>query len=502
MSSARVDRRTFFRLAGTASVGAAAAVAFAGRAAEQESGSKALTQDSQDSKFSAPPAPGAVTERLAQYVVDARYEDLPPAVRKEAVRTLVNYVGGAIGGSREATVDCAVAALGPFCGPPRAALLGRRERFDPMNAAFVNGVSSHVHDFDDTHLKTIIHPGSPVISAVLGLVELHPVSGKEMLNAAVVGIETALRLGNAVYPDHYGRGWHITGTCGVIGAAAAAGKMLRLSRQQMRWALGLSASTPVGLRESFGSMNKSFNPGKAAADGIFAAVLASRDFTSSEAMIEARRGWANTISTKQDYHEITGELGQRYESALNTYKPFACGIVLHPAIDAAIQLRNEHALRAAQVARVELRVHPLVLELTGKKTPEKGLEGKFSVYHAVAIALVQGAAGPRQFTDEAVRDAAVVALRAKVVPTVDRAVHEEQVAMTVILEDGRRFEKFIRHAVGSVEVPMSDAALESKFSDLAEGKLAPDQVRSLIDACWNVESLTDAAQIARLGVPV
>jgi 2-methylcitrate dehydratase PrpD len=490
-----VDRRSFLQLAGTASFGAAAASSCPIVAAGNEGGNAAVTSDS---NTQAGPGATGVTARLCQYVADARYEDLPASVRKEAVRTLLNYVGGAVGGSNQEAVEVAVAALGPLSGPPQAALFGRRERFDLMNAAFVNGVSSHVHDYDDTHLKTVIHPGSPVISAAMASAQYRAIDGKDFLNAVVVGIEVALRLGNSVYPDHYDRGWHITGTCGVLGAAAAAGKILGLSRQQLTWALGLAASTPVGFRESFGSMNKSFNPGKAASDGIFAALLASRNFTSSEAMIEARRGWANTISTKQDYRQITGELGVRYETALNTYKPFACGIVLHPAIDAAVQLRNEHALKAEQISRVELRVHPLVLELTGKRTPVTGLEGKFSVYHAVAVALIHGMAGPRQFTDRAVQEPAVTALRAHVVPTVDPAIREEQVDMTVVLKDGRTLNKFIQHAVGSVEVPMTDRALEIKFADLADGILPPEQARRLIDACWNVETLADAADIARL----
>ena len=285
------------------------------------------------------------------------------------MRTLLNWVGVAIGGSHHQTVDIAASALAPFSGPHQASLFGRRERFDIMNAAFINGVSSHIFDYDDTHLKTIIHPAGPVASAILALSEMQPVSGKDFLNALVLGVETECRIGNAVYPNHYDVGWHITGTAGVFGAAAAAGKLLGLNEQQMVWALGLAASQPVGLRESFGSMNKSFNPGRAASNGIFAALLASKNYTSSDGMIEAKRGWANTISTKQDYREITEGLGQRYEAALNTYKPFACGIVLHPAIDAAIQLRGEQKFTADQVKRIELKVHPLVLELTGKKTP-------------------------------------------------------------------------------------------------------------------------------------
>jgi 2-methylcitrate dehydratase PrpD len=217
-------------------------------------------------------------------------------------------------------------------------------------------------------------------------------------------------------------------------------------------------------------------------------------------MIEAKRGWANTISTKQDYNEITGDLGTRYEAALNTYKPFACGIVMHPAIDAAIQLRNENKLNADQVERVDLKVHPLVLELTGKKTPRQGLEGKFSIYHAVAVALVEGAGGEKQFSDRAVNDPTIVALRAKVNPVVTPGIKPEQVDMTVVLRDGRQLHRYVEHAIGSVEVPMTDQQLETKFSDLADGIIAAPMIRRVMDACWNVESLPSAAEIAKMSV--
>jgi len=442
-----------------------------------------------------------VTRTLAKYIVAGRYDDLPANVRKEGVRTLLNWVGVAIGGSHHQTVDIAVSALAPFSGPAQASLLGRHERFDIMNAAFINGVSSHIFDYDDTHLKTIIHPAGPVVSAILALAEMQPVSGKDFLNALVLGVETECRIGNAVYPNHFDIGWHITGTAGVFGSAAAVGKLLNLTEQQMTWALGLAASQPVGLRESFGTMNKSFNPGRAASNGIFAALLASKNFTSSDSMIEAKRGWANTVSTKQDYAEITGDLGKRYESALNTYKPFACGIVMHPSIDAAIQLRNENHLKADQIERIELKVNPLVLELTGKKTPHEGLEGKFSIYHAVAVAIIEGAGGEKQFSDRAVNDPQVVALRGKVVPIITPGVDTAQVDMTIVLKDGRTLHRHIERAIGSVEVPMSDKQLEAKFADLVEGILPAPAIRGVMDACWNVEALPNAAEIAKLSVP-
>jgi 2-methylcitrate dehydratase PrpD len=448
------------------------------------------------------PAPTPeVTRILARYIVEARYEQLPENVRNEGVRTLLNWVGVAVGGSRHETVNIAVDALKPFSGPEQATVLGRRDRFDVMNAAFLNGVSSHIFDFDDTHLKTIIHPAGPVASAILALSEYQPVSGRDFLNALVLGVETECRIGNAVYPDHYDRGWHITGTAGVFGAAAGAGKLLGLSEQQMVWAIGLAASQPVGLRESFGSMNKSFNPGRAAANGLFAAILAAKNFTSSDRMIEAKRGWANTISTKQDYREITDGLGVHYEAALNTYKPFACGIVMHPAIDAAIQLRDEYKITADQIELIDLRVNPLVLELTGKKTPHIGLEGKFSIYHAVAVAIVQGAAGEKQFSDQAVNDPTTVALRNKVVPVVDTLVKPEQVDLVITLSDGRKLHKYVEHAVGSLAVPMTTAQLKTKFTDLAEGILDARRIQELIDLCLRVEGLLSAAAIAKAAVP-
>ena len=188
-------------------------------------------------------------------------------------------------------------------------------------------------------------------------------------------------------------------------AAAAAGKLLGLNEQQMVWALGLAASQPVGLRESFGSMNKSFNPGRAAANGLFAALLAAKDFTSlgRHDRSQARLGQHDLAPSRTTARSPTAS-GTRYEAALNTYKPFACGIVMHPAIDAAIQLRNENHLTPDQIERVDLKVHPLVLELTGKTTPQTGLEGKFSIYHAVAVALIEGAGGEKQFSDRAVND--------------------------------------------------------------------------------------------------
>jgi len=438
-----------------------------------------------------------VTRKLASYLVAARYEDLPAAVRKEAQRTLLNWAGCAIGGSRHETVDIAISALAPFSVPGQATVLGRKEKLDVLHASLMNGISSHIFDYDDTHLRTIIHPAGPVASAILALAEYRPVSGRDFLNALVLGVETECRIGNSVWPEHYDIGWHITGTAGVFGAAAAVGKLLGLNQQQMVWALSLAATQPVGLREMFGTMTKSFHPGRAAQNGFTAALLASKNYTSSDQGIEASRGWSNVVSAAHHHSEITEKLGQTYEISINTYKPFACGIVIHPALDACIQLRNQYKLTADQIDRVELKVHPLVLELTGKKTPATGLEGKFSVYYAAAVALLQGAAGEKQFSDKLAHDPVVMALRDRVTAAADSAIGPEQVRIVVTTKDGRKLEKYVENAIGSVKKPMTDAALEAKFVDLVDGVIPAAQGRKVMDLCWGVEKLARTSDLAK-----
>jgi 2-methylcitrate dehydratase PrpD len=442
-----------------------------------------------------------VTRILADYVAAASPGQLPENVRKEATRTFLNWLGCAIGGCRHEAVEAALAALLPFSGPGTASILGRGERLDPLQASLINGISSHVFDFDDTHLRTVIHPAGPLASALLAYAQHVPVSGPDFINALVLGAEVSCRVGNAVFPEHYDVGWHITGSTGSLGAAAAIGKLLGLDAQQMGWALGIAASQPVGLREQFGSMTKSFHPGRAAQNGLTAALMAAKGYTASEQALEAKRGWLNVLSTRHDTREITDGLGQRYEILANSYKPFACGIVLHPSIDACIQLHNQGGFRIAEIQDVTLRVHPLVLELTGKTKPRDGLEGKFSVYHAAAVALIEGDGGEHQFSDRAVTDPNIIALRQKVTATIDPGMAPDAAHLTVSLTDGRKLECDVPHAIGSLARPMTDQDLERKFTGLAAEHLKPGAIEHLLSLCWQIEALDDVSKIAEATHP-
>jgi 2-methylcitrate dehydratase PrpD len=441
------------------------------------------------------------TLTLASFVESSRSEDIPPAVVHEAKRALLNWIGCAVGASRHATVNRALDALTPFVGPPQATVLGRRERLDILHASLMNGMTSHTFDFDDTHLKTVIHPTGAVASAILALSEYMPVIGISFVHAFVLGVEVECRIGNAVYPSHYDIGWHITGTTGVFGAAAAAAKLLGLSQRQLVWALGIAATQASGLREMFGSMCKPLHPGMAAKNGLYAALLAAKDFTSTNFGIEGKRGFANVLATERDYDEITKRLGETWELAENTYKPFACGIVVHPTIDGCIQLRNEHDLKAEDIERIDIVVHPLVLELTGKPRPEVGLEGKFSVFHCAAAAIIDGAGGEAQFSDERVRDPKVTALRDRVRATVAPAMAEDAADVSITLRGGRVLHRRVDHAIGSLARPMSDADLEGKFRGLCSPILPPANIDSLLRQCWDLDSMSGIGALARMTVP-
>ncbi|CAM8624357.1 2-methylcitrate dehydratase [Burkholderiales bacterium] len=422
-----------------------------------------------------------ITRLLAEFAIQHPSKGWDQEVEDQAHRTLANWLGCAIGASSHDSVQAALAAAQVLESPPQAALMGRAERVDMANAALINGISSHTFDFDDTHLKTIIHPAGPIASALLPLAEKLGSTGRQVIDALVIGVEVSCRVGNCMYPHHYDRGWHITGTTGMVGSAAACSRLLGLSVNQAQMALGIAASQPVGLREQFGSMTKPFHPGAAAKNGLMSALLAQKGFTSSKRALEAPRGLIQAISDKHDWSEITEGLGSRWEAALNTYKPFACGIVIHPSIDGCVQLRNAHQLQAEDISGITLKVHSLVLELTGKKTPQLGLEGKFSVYHSCAAGIIHGRAGEHEYSDACVQDARVVTLRDKITAVVDDSISEASADVTIQTNDGRSFHVFVEHAIGSLERPMSAEQLKAKFMDQAAAEIGQDKAEN----AWN-----------------
>lgn len=443
------------------------------------------------------------TQALASWAATLTIESLPESVKKAAIRSLYNYIGCAIGGSNHPTVTKAQDALAPFFGPQTSSLIGHqgRSKADAQHAALLNGIASHVHDYDDTHLATIIHPTGPVASAVLAFAEYKGgVSGDELICALIAGIEASCKLGLAVWPEHYNIGWHITSTTGSVGAAVGVGKLMNLSKEQMAEAIGIAAVQVVGLREMFGSDTKSFHPGRAAQSGLTAALLAEKGYTSSAQALEAKRGWANVVAgggtPKLD--QYISELSEKWETEANSFKPFPCGIVCHPAIDGCIQVHDEmqsKGLKVENIKAIETRVHPLVIELTSKRKPKDGLEGKFSVFHGGAVGLLYGKAGPAEYADEVVRSSEIINIRDKIEATADEDLKPDETYLTVHFEDGSKLEKHVEHAVGSLEVPMSDTQLTDKFVDQSALVLGLDGAKAASDIAWNIADAEDIAEL-------
>jgi 2-methylcitrate dehydratase PrpD len=307
----------------------------------------------------------------------------------------------------------------------------------------------------------------------------------------------ACRIGNAVCPAHYDVGWHSTSTCGVFGSSAAVGKLLGLDERQMAWALGLAGSQASGLRENLHTMGKFLHAGNAARAGMTAALLAQRGYTGSDRILEAPRGFSHVLSQERNLDEITSQWGTRFEVLANAYKPYPCGVVLHSVIDACLHFVREHAIAAADIESVSLRVNYLVQEVTGKRRPQVGMDGKFSVTHCVAVAFIDGRVEEDQFTDARVTDPAVVALSDKVAVAVDPGMPPDAVHMELMTRGGRTLTKDVAHALGSLDNPLTDAQLADKFTRLCDGILPRARVERLIDRCQRLAGLREMAQVAR-----
>ncbi|BAS26367.1 2-methylcitrate dehydratase [Limnochorda pilosa] len=442
----------------------------------------------------------SLSEILADFVARTRFDDLPGAVVHEVRRSFLNWLGVTLGAAREEAVRIAARVLAQADPAPQATVVGHRRRLDCAAAALVNGLAAHLYDFDDTHARSILHPSAPIFPTCLALSEHLDLPGEAFITAYVVGSEVADRIAAAVTPWHNEAGWHVTGTVGTFGAAAAASKLLGLSTAQAVHALGLAATQAAGLREMFGSMAKPLHPGKAAWNGLLAASLAREGFTSSLQGLEGRRGFLAVMTPGSNPDALTHDLGRDFEMVKNRYKPYACGVVTHAAIDAAIEARRR-GIEAAQVERVEAFVHPLVQELTGKAEPQTGLEGKFSVSHCIAVGLIDGRAGPGAFTDARVRSHDAAELRRKVQLVVDPDMGEEAARLVVRTVDGRQETITVDLATGSLERPMSDRALEEKFRMLVEASVGRERTQALIDAVWSLGAGASMRDLAR-SIPV
>jgi 2-methylcitrate dehydratase PrpD len=409
-------------------------------------------------------SPIATTDPLADAIVAFRLDALPASVLREAERSLFNVLAVAIGASGHLGVDAILRVARDAGGPGESRVVGRTSRVDAHFAALANGFAGHVDDYDDTHLATVIHPAAAIAATLLALAPAVAPRGDDAMRAFVLGCEVQLRVGVAISPEHYDDGWHITGTCGTIGAAVAAAALLGLDSAATARAIGIAASSTIGQREAFGTMAKAYHAGKAAANGVRAARFAQAGFTAPADPLA--NGFADALAHAHRIGGLEVVFGDHFELAKNTYKPYPCGIVAHPAIDAAVALAPR--IDVAEVESVEVACNPLVPELMGNRTPIDGLQARFSAVHGVTAGLAGGIVGLAQYLDTFVNAPAIVALRARVTLRPDPAMPRAAARVTVHRRDGSVVEETVEHARGSLERPLTDAELEQKANALIE----------------------------------
>ena len=441
------------------------------------------------------------SRRVAAFVAGIGANEIPDTVRHEAKRSLLNFFGTALEGTHDSAIKTAFATMREFAGPAQARLIGRREKTDALTAAFLNAAAGNVHDFDDTHLRTVIHPTAPVAPALLALAEMQRVDGRTFLDALALGIEFTCRIGNAVSPEHYARGWHITATCGVFGAALAVGRCLSLDADRLVWAMGGALAQASGSVETLGFMAKSVGVGNAARGGLLAGLLAARCYDGPDAPLEGVRGFMNVTGDKPRLEEVNGDLGSRWEALKNIHKPYPCGIVINAVIDGCLELLARD-VSVSDIETIVLTGHPLLQQRADRPDVSTGRESQVSAQHAVAATLIFGEAGLAQFTDEAVNDPRVLDFRSRVSISVDDTVPVPNVRMVVGYADGRSELVEVEDARGTDNRPLTDAELEVKFRTLA-GTYASDctETEKLIEAIWSLEAQDDAGDLLSYAVP-
>ncbi|MEU8631843.1 MmgE/PrpD family protein [Amycolatopsis sp. NPDC048633] len=423
--------------------------------------------------------PFAPTQVFCTNVRKAADAPLPDAVSRAARRSLFNVLGTAIGAARTEAVAALIATAEELGATGAVPVPGRRESLDPEWAAIVTGTAAHLDDFDDTHLATVIHPGAAVLAAVLALAPETRPDGSAVLTAFALGCEAQLRIGVAISPSHYDRGWHITGTCGVFGAAVAAGYLLGLDAERLGHALGIASTGTLGHREAFGSMTKPLHPGKAAAVGVSAARLAAAGLTAPEDPLGP--GGVLPVFSEPVYDELQRGWDATWELEYNAFKPYPCGIVAHPAIDAAVGASPAVGDPGA-ITAVELTCHPLVPELMGRLQPADGLQARFSARHAAAVGLLDGEVGLRQFSDERAVEADVTRLRAliQLVPSPDCP--RDSATIRVARAGAEPVVVHVEHARGSADRPLTDDELFTKVDRLVEPVLGAGAARKILAA--------------------
>ena len=454
-----------------------------------------------------------LTQAVARFVTTTKSRDLPHDVVQLARGFILDGVGVALAGSTDECARIVQTQIRHINGRRESSILGTSLRAPAPLAALANGVAGHAMDYDDTQLSTsreavyglLTHPTTPVLAAVLAIGETEKITGGEFVLAYILGVEVECRIADAIHPRHYQSGFHSTATMGGLGAATAVGKILRFKEEPLLRTFGIAASMASGLRENFGTMTKPLHAGRAAQNGLTAALLARDGFTAAPNILEARRGFFNAMAGGYDESKIVGHLGAPYfmKAPGISIKPYPSGSLSHPAQDLILDLVHQHDLTANNIAHIEVGTNANVPNALIYPMPKTALEGKFSIPFCMAIAVLERKAGIGQFTDRKVRDKKVVDLMKRVTLYVDDELEKlgyDQVRSRVRIKliNGEVIEGRYDVARGHPEKQMSWLELTDKFRDCADLVLPRQSSEELIELIGRIERLKNLTRLFSL----
>jgi 2-methylcitrate dehydratase PrpD len=440
-----------------------------------------------------------VSEILADHFVGLATSDIPRKLLDDAKTLVFDYLGVALAGSQtdSGVIGCRfVAETG---GPPEATLIGDGRRVPAVHAALANAISSHSVELDDVDLLALFHFSPPVVSAALAVAERERSSGAEFITAVAAGCEMMARASAATNPSLRDRGFHTTPTCGVFGATIAAARLLKLDRDTTVSALGLAGAQASGLMEMYGpSMQKRFNPGPSARNGVTAALMARLGFTGAATIFDGERSFCRAFSDRFDLAELTKGLGKEFPVFME-FKPYSCARPIHNAIDCALNIRKELAEPLSQVRGITVQRHPAWAHYHQNAEPKTYHEAQVSLPYSVAVALIEGAALLPQYRNDKLSDPDILRLSRLVTVVPDEGLPRGvSCRMTLETNTGVVYRSQVDHPRGSIANPMTPEEMNGKAHLLADGVIGRAAVDALGEAVRHVTELPGIDELARL----
>jgi len=447
-----------------------------------------------------------VTMKLAKFVVETSFKELPSNVVAQAKRCVLDLTGVSLLGSTLKHSRILAEFVRDLGGIKVSSIIGYPFKTSPPYAGLVNGAIGHALQMDDGEERSVAHIGTEVIPAALSVAEAEKLGGKDVLTATVLGYEAAIRIGAAVNPSHNDRGFSPNGPIGVFGAAIAAGKILDLNEEQMADAIGSAAMQASGLEEFVhdGSMSKFLNTGHATMAGVMSALLAKRGFTGSHTILEGRKGFCRAYSDEYDLSKVTDGIGEKYFIMDVYFKPYPTCRCCHSATDVVLELVNKHNIRASNVGRVLIKTYSVVERTVNNPNPTNVTAATLSMQYAIAATLVEGQCTPDEFTEEKLRDERIRKLMRKVEIIVDNELLYKfapegcGAVVEILCKDGSRYEGKTRFAKGDPENPFTESELVEKYINLATRVISEAKAEEVLKKIKRLEAVSDINDLTSL----